>query len=148
MGVEQKHLEEKSKDKEFDEWKDQRELAAKITENIEKKKPKIPECSKARTVQRIPIAMTEALLLETQTVDPATFRCCCLSRSYPLKMPKSKEPCSQEACDIQTCLTKNNFVTERCFAVIEALQICCEKCDSRSTHCASLSGLLAQRKKS
>ncbi|KAI5055823.1 hypothetical protein GOP47_0029344, partial [Adiantum capillus-veneris] len=64
-----------------------------------------------------------------------------------IKMPKSKEPCSQEACDIQTCLVKNNFITERCFPVIEALQACCEKCNSKSTHCASLSGLLGQRKK-
>ncbi|MCO5553370.1 hypothetical protein L7F22_006891 [Adiantum nelumboides] len=51
-----------------DEWKDQRELATKITENLEKKKPEILECSEARTVQSILVAVAEALLLETQTV--------------------------------------------------------------------------------
>eukprot|EP00250_Pteridium_aquilinum_P012374 c20689_g1_i2 orf=326-520(+) len=62
-------------------------------------------------------------------------------------MPKSKEPCSQEACDIQTCIKKNDYVLERCFGVIEALQACCEKCNSKSTHCASVAGLLALKKK-
>ncbi|MCO5606089.1 hypothetical protein L7F22_060276 [Adiantum nelumboides] len=65
---------EKGKAKEFDEWKDQKELAAKITENLEKKKPEIPECSKARSVQRISIAVTEALLLETQNVGTGSIR--------------------------------------------------------------------------
>ncbi|KAH7277684.1 hypothetical protein KP509_38G002100 [Ceratopteris richardii] len=64
------------------------------------------------------------------------------------QMPKSKEPCYQEACKIQACLKKNNFILERCFAVIEALQTCCKNCNSKSTHCASLAGLLAQKKKS
>ncbi|MCO5568457.1 hypothetical protein L7F22_022156 [Adiantum nelumboides] len=59
---------EKGKAKEFDEWKDQRELAVKIAKNLEKKKPEILECSEARSVQRIPIAVIEALLLETQNV--------------------------------------------------------------------------------
>ncbi|MCO5563658.1 hypothetical protein L7F22_017305 [Adiantum nelumboides] len=58
----------KGKAKEFDEWKDQRELAAKIIENLEKKKPKILECFEARSVQRILVAVTKALLLETQTM--------------------------------------------------------------------------------
>ncbi|MCO5570213.1 hypothetical protein L7F22_023931 [Adiantum nelumboides] len=60
---------EKGKAKEFDEWKKQRELAAKITEKLDKKKQKVPECSKARTIQRIPIAVTKALLLKTQRTD-------------------------------------------------------------------------------
>nr|CAD1842062.1 unnamed protein product [Ananas comosus var. bracteatus] len=55
---------------------------------------------------------------------------------------KSKEPCKKEACDIQACLTKNNFDPQRCLKVIELLQSCCEKCEYKSTHCASLSGLL------
>ncbi|MCO5595658.1 hypothetical protein L7F22_049703 [Adiantum nelumboides] len=59
---------EKGKAKEFDDWKDQRELAAKITENLEKKKPEVPECFEARSVQRIPVAVTEALLLQTQII--------------------------------------------------------------------------------
>ncbi|MCO5556822.1 hypothetical protein L7F22_010375 [Adiantum nelumboides] len=59
---------EKGKAKKFDEWEDQRELAAKNTENLEKKKPEVPECSEARSIQRIPVAVTEALLLETQNV--------------------------------------------------------------------------------
>ncbi|MCO5575419.1 hypothetical protein L7F22_029220 [Adiantum nelumboides] len=33
---------------------------------LEKKKLEVPKCSKARTIQRIPIAITEALRLETQ----------------------------------------------------------------------------------
>ena len=34
----------------------------------------------------------------------------------------------------------------RCIVVIEALQYCCEKCSYKSTHCASLSGLLGSKK--
>ncbi|MCO5612293.1 hypothetical protein L7F22_066558 [Adiantum nelumboides] len=45
------------------------ELAVKITENLEKKKPEVPECSEARTIQKIPIAVAETLLLETQHAD-------------------------------------------------------------------------------
>ncbi|MCO5605001.1 hypothetical protein L7F22_059176 [Adiantum nelumboides] len=56
----------KGKPKKFDECKDQRKLAAKITENVEKKKLEVPKCSKARLIQRIPVAVREALLLETQ----------------------------------------------------------------------------------
>ncbi|MCO5566914.1 hypothetical protein L7F22_020598 [Adiantum nelumboides] len=51
----------------------QRELAAKITENLEKKKPEILECSEARTVQRISVAVTEALLMETQTMGTGSI---------------------------------------------------------------------------
>ncbi|MCO5601798.1 hypothetical protein L7F22_055923 [Adiantum nelumboides] len=50
---------EKGKAKEFDEWKDQRDLAAKIIENLEKKKPEVLECSEAISVQRIQVAVTE-----------------------------------------------------------------------------------------
>ncbi|XP_039123886.1 cx9C motif-containing protein 4, mitochondrial [Dioscorea cayenensis subsp. rotundata] len=60
---------------------------------------------------------------------------------------KNKEPCKKEACDIQACLTKNNFNPQRCLKVIELLQSCCEKCDYNSTHCASLSGLLKSNTK-
>ncbi|CAN1143493.1 Cx9C motif-containing protein 4 [Linum perenne] len=56
----------------------------------------------------------------------------------------SKEPCKKEACDIQACLSKNNFLPQRCQKVIENLQSCCEKCESKSTHCASVSALLKQ----
>ncbi|XP_044489424.1 cx9C motif-containing protein 4 [Mangifera indica] len=56
----------------------------------------------------------------------------------------SKEPCKKEACDIQACLTKNNFLPQRCQKVIELLQSCCEKCKNDSMHCASVSGLLKQ----
>jgi hypothetical protein len=35
-------------------------------------------------------------------------------------MPKSKEPCSQEACDIQACLKKRGFIPER-YAQMENL---------------------------
>ncbi|MCO5601221.1 hypothetical protein L7F22_055340 [Adiantum nelumboides] len=55
---------EKGKAKEYDEWKEQRELATKIIEKLEKKKPKVCECSEARAIHRIPVA--EALLLDTQ----------------------------------------------------------------------------------
>ncbi|XP_015865756.1 uncharacterized protein LOC107403392 [Ziziphus jujuba] len=57
---------------------------------------------------------------------------------------QSKEPCKKEACDIQACLSKNNFLPKRCLKVIESLQSCCEKCNYNSTHCASVSGLLKQ----
>ncbi|KAG6780176.1 hypothetical protein POTOM_013030 [Populus tomentosa] len=82
----------------------------------------------------------------------------------------SKEPCKKEACDIQACLSKNNFLPQNCSAkvsacvfsmkpstdyappglclkVIENLQSCCVKCDYKSTHCASVSGLLKQMPK-
>ncbi|KAI7992681.1 hypothetical protein LOK49_LG12G00158 [Camellia lanceoleosa] len=42
------------------------------------------------------------------------------------------------------------FVMKRilwCLKVIELLQSCCEKCDYKSTHCASLSGILKQRQR-
>ncbi|KAL6010646.1 hypothetical protein ACLOJK_001083 [Asimina triloba] len=58
-------------------------------------------------------------------------------------MPQpSREPCKKQACDIQACLNKNNFDPQRCLNAIELLQSCCEKCEYKSTHCASLSGLL------
>ncbi|KAK9162116.1 hypothetical protein Scep_002901 [Stephania cephalantha] len=59
----------------------------------------------------------------------------------------SKEPCKKEACDIQACLSKNNFNSQKCIEVIEKLQSCCEKCTYNSTHCASVSGLLKQHQK-
>lgn len=34
-------------------------------------------------------------------------------RRSPVVMPASKEPCKQEACNIQSCLTKNAFNPER-----------------------------------
>ncbi|KAF5733180.1 cx9C motif-containing protein 4 [Tripterygium wilfordii] len=60
---------------------------------------------------------------------------------------QSKEPCKKEACDIQACLTKNNFLSHKCLQVIEKLQSCCEKCNYNSTHCASVSALLKQKPK-
>ncbi|MCO5591343.1 hypothetical protein L7F22_045325 [Adiantum nelumboides] len=59
---------EKGKAKEFDEWKEQREVTAKITENLSKRNPEIVECSEAKTVQGTLVPVAEALLLETQTV--------------------------------------------------------------------------------
>ncbi|KAG4929112.1 hypothetical protein AAZX31_17G000900 [Glycine max] len=59
----------------------------------------------------------------------------------------SKEPCKKEACDIQACLSKNNFLPQKCLKVIELLDSCCAKCDYNSTHCASLSGLLKPKPK-
>ncbi|KAL7119607.1 hypothetical protein ACP275_02G073100 [Erythranthe tilingii] len=29
--------------------------------------------------------------------------------------PPSKEPCKKQACDIQSCLSKNNFLPQKCF---------------------------------
>ncbi|KAL5704167.1 hypothetical protein ACHQM5_022633 [Ranunculus cassubicifolius] len=60
------------------------------------------------------------------------------------KTAEIKEPCKKEACDIQACLSKNNFNSQRCQRVIELLQSCCEQCKYNSTHCASVSGLLKQ----
>ncbi|MCO5584793.1 hypothetical protein L7F22_038725 [Adiantum nelumboides] len=57
---------EKGKAKEFDEWKEQRELAVKITVNLEKKKPEVRESYEARTIQKISAAVTDTLLLDTQ----------------------------------------------------------------------------------
>ncbi|XP_071931187.1 uncharacterized protein [Coffea arabica] len=63
-------------------------------------------------------------------------------------MPEpSKEPCKKQACDIQACLAKSNFNPQRCVRVIELLQACCEECKYKSTHCASVSGLLKQIRK-
>ncbi|KNA26093.1 hypothetical protein SOVF_000130 [Spinacia oleracea] len=59
----------------------------------------------------------------------------------------SKEPCKKQACDIQACLSKNNFNPQRCIDVILKLQKCCENCNYDSTHCASMSGLLKQHSK-
>ncbi|XP_021756381.1 cx9C motif-containing protein 4-like [Chenopodium quinoa] len=59
----------------------------------------------------------------------------------------SKEPCKKQACDIQSCLSKNNFNPKNCIDVILKLQKCCENCNYDSTHCASLSGLLKQHAK-
>ncbi|XP_027917751.1 cx9C motif-containing protein 4 isoform X1 [Vigna unguiculata] len=75
----------------------------------------------------------------------------------------TKEPCKKEACDIQACLSKNNFLPQSgtkqclkrdkpemenmCLKVIELLDSCCAKCNYNSTHCASLSGLLKQKPK-
>ncbi|CAO2834779.1 uncharacterized protein LOC130809874 [Amaranthus tricolor] len=56
----------------------------------------------------------------------------------------NKEPCKKQACDIQACLSKNNFNPQKCIHVIQKLQNCCELCNYDSTHCASLSGLLKQ----
>ncbi|CAK9318128.1 unnamed protein product [Citrullus colocynthis] len=61
--------------------------------------------------------------------------------------PPSKEPCKKEACDIQACLSKNNFLPHKCVRVIQLLQCCCENCDYKSTHCASVSDLLKQMPK-
>ncbi|MCO5559267.1 hypothetical protein L7F22_012863 [Adiantum nelumboides] len=47
---------------------DKSELAAKIIENLEKKKPKLPGCSEARSIQRTSVAVAKALLMETQNV--------------------------------------------------------------------------------
>ncbi|XP_018502409.2 cx9C motif-containing protein 4-like [Pyrus x bretschneideri] len=58
---------------------------------------------------------------------------------------ESKEPCKKEACNIQACLSKKNFLPQKCWKVIEQLQACCEKCTYNSTHCASVSGLLKQK---
>ncbi|PRQ19764.1 putative cysteine alpha-hairpin motif superfamily, mature-T-Cell Proliferation I type [Rosa chinensis] len=60
---------------------------------------------------------------------------------------KEMEPCKKEACLIQACLSKNDFLPHKCLKVIEMLQSCCEKCNYDSTHCASLSGLLKQKPK-
>lgn len=56
----------------------------------------------------------------------------------------STEPCKKQACDIQACLSKNNFNPQRCVDVILKLQKCCQMCNYDSTQCASLSGLLKQ----
>ncbi|XP_047958857.1 cx9C motif-containing protein 4 isoform X2 [Salvia hispanica] len=56
----------------------------------------------------------------------------------------SKEPCKKEACNIQACLSKNNFLPQRCVKVIQQLQYCCEQCEYKSTHCASVAGILKQ----
>ncbi|KAG6471909.1 cx9C motif-containing protein 4, mitochondrial [Zingiber officinale] len=58
------------------------------------------------------------------------------------RQKKIEEPCKKEACNIQSCLSKNNFDSKRCMKVIRLLQICCENCNYDSTHCAPLSALL------
>ncbi|CAN6543274.1 unnamed protein product [Malus baccata var. baccata] len=70
-----------------------------------------------------------------------------LKREREMAWQESKEPCKKEACNIQACLSKNNFLPQKCWKVIEQLQACCEKCTYNSTHCASVSGLLKQKPK-
>lgn len=61
--------------------------------------------------------------------------------ALPSKGGKPK-PCNKEACDIQTCLSKNDFDVERCIPVVMRLRDCCDRVQNKSRHCASLSGLL------
>ena len=37
----------------------------------------------------------------------------------------SSDPCKQEACDIQSCLKRNNFQEEKCLDTIDKLKDCC-----------------------
>ncbi|KAI8147659.1 hypothetical protein BJV82DRAFT_596409 [Fennellomyces sp. T-0311] len=39
------------------------------------------------------------------------------------KMP----PCQKYACDIQDCLSKNNYQESKCERAIQALRQCCEE---------------------
>ncbi|GBG87184.1 hypothetical protein CBR_g44919 [Chara braunii] len=55
---------------------------------------------------------------------------------------KEEEPCHRHACVIQRCLVKNDFVPDKCARPIIALRSCCEEHSYKSTHCASLSGLI------
>ncbi|KAG2218751.1 hypothetical protein INT45_003069 [Circinella minor] len=36
-------------------------------------------------------------------------------------------PCQKLACDIQDCLSKNNYQEIKCEKVIQALRTCCEE---------------------
>ncbi|MCO5557993.1 hypothetical protein L7F22_011567 [Adiantum nelumboides] len=104
---------EKGKAKEFNEWKDQRELVVKITENPEKKKPKDLECSKARSVHRIPVAVIKALLLETQNVGTG---------SVPID--SFEDNCNfeneQDEIEIQMCQRIQQLTIEpACFGALE-----------------------------
>ncbi|BBN14289.1 hypothetical protein Mp_6g10430 [Marchantia polymorpha subsp. ruderalis] len=56
------------------------------------------------------------------------------------------EPCGEYACEIQACLTKNDFKHERCKHAILKLQKCCEKHDYKSKHCGSLTAILGPSK--
>ncbi|MCO5602306.1 hypothetical protein L7F22_056435 [Adiantum nelumboides] len=112
---------EKGKAKEYDEWKEQRELAATITkklekkkpelhecfesratitEKLEKKKPKLHECFEARAIHRIPIA--EALLLDTQNTGTPI-----------ITMDSSKNNCSsgneQDEIEVKMCQRIENL---------------------------------------
>ncbi|KAI3720701.1 hypothetical protein L2E82_31693 [Cichorium intybus] len=80
--------------------------------------------------ESLPDAPTAAIFIETSSKKSS-------------KMAREiKEPCKKEACDIQACLSKNNFLPQRCIRVIQLLQSCCEQCENKSTHCGSVSGLL------
>ncbi|CAM6012572.1 unnamed protein product [Sphagnum balticum] len=62
-------------------------------------------------------------------------------------LPKEREDlkleaCSEEVCNIQTCLLKNDFALERCKIPIKWLEKCCEAIEYKSKHCASVSNLL------
>lgn len=44
--------------------------------------------------------------------------------------------CHAEACDIQFCLSKNNYQQAACQEAIQALIRCCEAAEGKSVSCA------------
>ncbi|CAM6109795.1 unnamed protein product [Calypogeia fissa] len=64
----------------------------------------------------------------------------------PRTPPPNPEPCSRHACDIQTCLVKNDFQHERCIYEISKLQKCCEKIEYKSVHCGSVTNIVGSKK--
>jgi hypothetical protein len=54
-------------------------------------------------------------------------------------MPPQKQlgPCKQQACDIQACLSKNDYQEKQCLHQIAALIQCCDAVEGdKPVHCA------------
>lgn len=45
------------------------------------------------------------------------------------------DPCQKEACNIQSCLQKNNYQEEKCAAQLRAMLDCCRKYFDQSNAC-------------
>ncbi|KAK9885834.1 hypothetical protein WA026_013705 [Henosepilachna vigintioctopunctata] len=60
-------------------------------------------------------------------------------------MPK-KDPCKPFACNIQKCLTENNFQESACKQAIEDMRLCCVKWGSASFVCGGIDTSINRKK--
>lgn len=72
---------------------------------------------------------------------PSSDRLTTLPDNSHAHMPPQKKqlgPCKQQACDIQACISKNNYQEKHCLAEIAALVACCDQqaADEKPVHCA------------
>ncbi|XP_043913667.1 cx9C motif-containing protein 4 [Protopterus annectens] len=48
-----------------------------------------------------------------------------------------KDPCQKQACEIQKCLQANNYLEEKCQAVIREMKKCCLISSAKDSVCCS-----------